>query len=262
MAGADDADTVAHGYSIDATSTALWAMVHGEEDSLTLAQRNDGGAGLHTRALFRQYKLATCEVAAGLAKKDGSLDGKDELAVEILVEAVVIVLLVFEKKRCRPRLSGLMAELLELLVYRRVSRRISQVVIPLVRDGGERRIESIAEALNQRWKRVAVVLILATPKAVTGHHHAAAKSGGILVAGGKLEALLWSKQRAGGGIALLAKGGRDTSPIKRYDLFRKVHGFTLALTVRCNTPVCIVDIGKRKRRPAVCRPPSDCEERD
>jgi len=83
-----------------------------------------------------------------------------------------------------------MAKLLVLLVYRRVSRRISKVVIPLVRNGGERRIESITKRLNQRRKRVAVVLILSTPKAVTSHHHAAAKSRWVLIARGKLEALL------------------------------------------------------------------------
>jgi hypothetical protein len=77
---------------------------------------------LHARALFGEDKLAPREVSFGLAKEKCYLKGKDELSVEILVEAVVVVLLVSEQERGWTRLAGVMAEPEELSMFGRVFR--------------------------------------------------------------------------------------------------------------------------------------------
>ena len=110
-AGADGADAVAHGYSIDAASASPRSMVNGEDDGFTLMERHDGDAGLHARPLLGEDKLAAGEVAGGIAEEEGYLEREDERAVEVLMEAVVVAGLVLEEQRCGARLVGLMAEL-------------------------------------------------------------------------------------------------------------------------------------------------------
>lgn len=85
MAGTDGADSVAHGYSIDASSAALGTVVDGEEDSFALLERDDFGAGLHAGALFGEDEFATGEVCSGSAEEEGGLNGKNEVSVEVLM---------------------------------------------------------------------------------------------------------------------------------------------------------------------------------
>ena len=111
LAGTDWADAVAHGYSIDAASAALRAVVDGEDDDFALMELDDGDAGLHAGALFGEDELAAGEVARGFGEKEGYLEGKDEFAIEVLVEAVVIAGAVLQEQRSGACLASLMAEL-------------------------------------------------------------------------------------------------------------------------------------------------------
>jgi hypothetical protein len=106
LAWAEAADSVAHGYSIDAAGSADGPLVDGKDDALALAKWDDFDAGLHAGALLGKDELAPGEVSVGLAKEKCNLKGKDELSVEILVEAVVVVLLVSEQERGWTRLAG------------------------------------------------------------------------------------------------------------------------------------------------------------
>lgn len=111
VAGADGADSMAHGYSIHTTGTVLRAMVDGEDDSLALMERDDRGPGLHARALFGEDELASSEVASRLAEEEGDLKREDELAIEVLMETVVVLLLVLEKQWSGASLASVVAEL-------------------------------------------------------------------------------------------------------------------------------------------------------
>ena len=119
MARANGAYAVAHGYSIDAAGAALGAMVDGEDDCFALTERDDGDARLHAWALLGEDEIAPCEVARRVAEQEGGLKREDERAVEVLVEAVVVALLVLKEQWCGARLTGLVAEVLVLLMFKR-----------------------------------------------------------------------------------------------------------------------------------------------
>ena len=61
---------------------------------------------LHARALLGQHELAAGEVSARLRQQDGELQREDMLAVEVLVEAVVVAGAVAEEERGRAGLAG------------------------------------------------------------------------------------------------------------------------------------------------------------
>ena len=61
-----------------------------EGHSVTLLKRYDLSATLHTRPLFGEDKLSASEVLAGLREKNGDLNRKREIAIEILVETIEV----------------------------------------------------------------------------------------------------------------------------------------------------------------------------
>jgi hypothetical protein len=65
-------------------------MMDRKRDRIPLPKRHDLSAALHARPLFRQHKLTTGEVCAGLREKDGDLNRKRDIALEILVETVEV----------------------------------------------------------------------------------------------------------------------------------------------------------------------------
>ena len=56
--------------------------MNSEGHGIALEQRYDLSAALHARPLFRQDKLAPCEVHAGLREESRDLDRECEIAVE------------------------------------------------------------------------------------------------------------------------------------------------------------------------------------
>jgi hypothetical protein len=64
--------------------------VDGEDHALAAAERHDLGAGLHRGALLGEDELAAGEVLVGLGEQDRHLEREDVLAVEVLVQAVVV----------------------------------------------------------------------------------------------------------------------------------------------------------------------------
>jgi hypothetical protein len=109
----DGADAVTHRYSIDAARASLGAVIHRKDDGFALMQLDDGGARLHAGALLGEDELAAGEVACGFAEQEGYLQGEDEIAVEVLVEAVIVALAVLQEQWCGSGLAGFVAELLK-----------------------------------------------------------------------------------------------------------------------------------------------------
>ena len=85
------------------------AMMNGEDHSVALTQRDDLGSRLHAGPLLGDHELAAREVPRRLGQQDGKLQRKDMLAIQILMQAVVVVRRVLEQKRCRPGLPGRVA---------------------------------------------------------------------------------------------------------------------------------------------------------
>src|SRR5690242_6256835 len=101
----DLADAVAHLDAVVAAGPAHGSAVDGKYDGIALGQRHHGRARLHARSLLRQHELAAAEVRRGLGEKKGKLQRKDVLAVQILVQAVVVAGAVLQEQRRGPCLA-------------------------------------------------------------------------------------------------------------------------------------------------------------
>src|SRR6185295_222763 len=97
------------------------------------------------------------------------------LAIEILVQAVVIVGPVPEQKRCRSGLACLMAPRDELGMFWRITNINSHRLVPSIRDQNKMRIDGRPESRNKIGQRIAEVLVFATAEPMTYHHNATAK---------------------------------------------------------------------------------------
>ena len=121
---AEPADAVAHGDAIGA-ARALHRAARARRRSRRRpgARRHDLGARLHARPLLGQHELAACEVAARLGQQDRDLERKQMLAVDVLMQAIVVARAIAQQERRRPRLTRLVAAGAERLVLGGVARR-------------------------------------------------------------------------------------------------------------------------------------------
>src|SRR5687768_3819770 len=112
------------------------------------------------------------------------------LAVNILMQAVVIALGVLKHERRRFSLSGGVAAPEKCLMLIRKLHVKAHGRIPSVRDGGQRRIERLAKGGYELGKWICKVLVFTAPEAMLAHDDAAAKQRGIIVASGKRRTLI------------------------------------------------------------------------
>ncbi len=85
------------------------AVTNCEDHRIAAPQRDHRGTRLHARALLRENELAASEILFRFPEQNRGLQREDVLAVEILVQAIVVARPVFQKERRRPRLSGVVA---------------------------------------------------------------------------------------------------------------------------------------------------------
>ena len=81
-------------------------LVDREHHRVALPQRHDLAARLHARALLDQQELAAVKSAPGWLSRTVDLQREHELAVEILVQAVVVARPVAQQQRRRPLLAA------------------------------------------------------------------------------------------------------------------------------------------------------------
>src|ERR1700679_2424922 len=116
-----------------------------ENNSVTLTERHDHRSALHARALLRHDELAAGEVCAGLGQQNSQLEREDMLAIEVLVQAVVVVDSILQKKRRRPHLTGIVATLNEVGVLLRIAQIDSHRFIPMIGNWDQMRINRCPE---------------------------------------------------------------------------------------------------------------------
>src|SRR5262245_39261166 len=104
------------------------------------------------------------------------------LAVEILMQAVVIALPVVQEERCWPGLAGAMAPLKKCCMLIRIAHVDAQSLVPAVRDAGQRWIQRAAQGGDHCGKRIGEIFVLAAPEAVARHHDAAAEPALLCIA--------------------------------------------------------------------------------
>jgi hypothetical protein len=90
LAGAYGAHAVPELDPVDAARTAHGPVIDGKNHRVPLLERHDLGPRLHARPLLGDHEFATREVAPGLGQEDRQLQREMELAIEVLVQAVVI----------------------------------------------------------------------------------------------------------------------------------------------------------------------------
>src|SRR3984885_3876122 len=96
---------------IDAISPARpfhGPLAHREDDAVALRERRDLRARLHARPLLGQYELAAGEVAPGLGEQDRHLQWKEVLAIDVLMQAIVVAGTIAQQERRRSGLTCLM----------------------------------------------------------------------------------------------------------------------------------------------------------
>ncbi|MGY4230972.1 hypothetical protein ACVMIH_008333 [Bradyrhizobium sp. USDA 4503] len=148
------------------------------------------------------------------------------LAIEILVQAVVVALAILQQQRRRPRLFGVMAALQE----RRMRRRISDIdphrLVPTIGCRGQPRIERRPQLRDQVRQRIGEILVLAAAEAVTAHHDPAAELAVVGIQRGDGIAFLRRQQAVEDGASLPIEVGRDPVPVEPVDAGRDAGGWT------------------------------------
>src|SRR6267142_5666398 len=97
------------------------------------------------------------------------------LAIEILVQAVVIVGPVPEQKRCWSDLAGFMAPRDKLGMLCRITNINSHRLVPSIGDRNKMRIDGRPEPLDKVRQRIAEVLVFTAPEAMAYHHNTTAE---------------------------------------------------------------------------------------
>src|SRR3546814_10520254 len=113
------------------------------------------------------------DVCSSDLQQHGRLQGKHLVAVEILVQAVVVAGIVAQQQRRRPLLSGAMATPKITGMIRRKARRDAKGGVPAVGDLRQRRVERFAQTRDDLRQRIGEVAVLAAAEAVTCHDDAA-----------------------------------------------------------------------------------------
>ena len=141
----DAADAVPQVDAIRAARTLNGPIMNCENDGVALAERHDHRPALHARTLLRHNELSSGEVRTGIGQQNGQLERENVLAVDVLVEAVVVADSILKQKRRRPRLSGMVATLDEVGVLFWIAQIDSHCFIPMIGNWDQMRIDRCPE---------------------------------------------------------------------------------------------------------------------
>ena len=217
MARTQAADAVPHIDAIETARSLDGAVVNGKGHGVSLTKRNDFRPRLHAGTLLGEHELSARKILAGLGKQDRHLDWENVLAVEILVQAIVVSLGILKQQRRGLPLAGMVTSLEEVGEFLRIAGIDGQRGIPAVRDGRKFWIEGGAKSVDDFGQRVREVLVFAASEAVTGHDDAAAKEAVVGVESREIFTLLGRQDAFENGGALGIEVARDPIPIELVD---------------------------------------------
>ncbi len=109
-AGANAAHAMPHSDTIHPARATGRTVVHGKNDGIALAERHHLGARLHARALLSEDKFSSRE-GSRRREQDGHLKRKDKIAINVLVETVIIAGAIGQQQGRGLGLSGIVAAL-------------------------------------------------------------------------------------------------------------------------------------------------------
>jgi len=128
------------------------------------------------RPLLYQQQFSAFEVATALAEHARELERKRDVAVQILMQAVVAALFVTKDQRRRSGLSVSGADFQEFLERSRIRIARAHPLGPSIRRGRQLAIHRDAQLLDQRRHRSREILVLTNAVAMPFYHDAAAKA--------------------------------------------------------------------------------------
>ena len=96
--------------AIGAARAADGPVVHGEDDGVTLRKRHHLGSRLHARTLLGQHEFAPAEIPARCRQQDRRLERKRQIAIKVLMQAVVVARTVLQQQRRRTFLARAVTE--------------------------------------------------------------------------------------------------------------------------------------------------------
>ena len=136
------------------------------------------------------------------------------LAVEVLMQAVVVAGSILKEKRRRPGLIGLMAALDEVGMLARITHIDAHRFIPAVGDRDQMRIHRRPELTQKMRERIPEVFVLSASETMPLHDDATAKNIIVRVETGDGLALLRGQKLFNHGVALLVQISRDLQPVE------------------------------------------------
>lgn len=233
------AHAVAHRYAIIPPGTAHRAVIDGEDHSFAGRKRHDMDTGLHPRPLRGKHELAALEIVR-VGQEESGLQREREVAVKILMQAVVITGAVTQQKRRRPDLSCGMAAFDEVGIF--VRKRISgrQPLTPVVRDRTQPPVKTGTERSDEVWQRIGEITIFAASETMSGHHHRAAEKVVAFVTVDESVALSPIKQRPRGSPTLVIQVACDAIPFDRVEPVVDLHVNSIARRSHANLPLLAV----------------------
>src|SRR4051812_34580815 len=90
MAGADAADAMAQVNAVETARPLQRSVMYSKCHRIALRERHHFGSRLHPRPLFGQHEFTTGEIAPGFREEYRDLQREHMLAIEVLVQAVVV----------------------------------------------------------------------------------------------------------------------------------------------------------------------------
>src|SRR5579884_456252 len=115
-------------------------VIHRKRDRISLVERHDLNTRLHARSLLGENKFSSGEIPSRLRKENRHLYGKHMLAIEILMEAVVVTGSVLQKQRRGFGLTSFVASCKELRVFLRIPHINPEKFVPSVGNWFQMRV--------------------------------------------------------------------------------------------------------------------------
>jgi len=131
-AASNPTHTMAHDNTTKAPFSYSGTLIDGENHGVPLTQRDDLHTLLASRCTFSHHELAAEKILTGLGQQDRDLQWKNMLAVEVLMQTVVVALSVLQHQWGRTRLPGVVTAAQEIIQLIRIPDVDIQLLIPLI----------------------------------------------------------------------------------------------------------------------------------
>src|ERR1022692_4865802 len=213
LAGADHRHPMPDGCGRPAACGLHWPVPRCEHQAVPVRDEGRGPAGLGSRPLFHHQELTSRVVDAGVAQVDDDLQREHEVAIQVAVQRVPVLLAVLQQDRRRLGLPGRVAHLQPLIQCVRPRGVPAELAVPVTGNGQQVRVERLLQLLDRLGEGAGEVAVLALAEPVPAHDDRRAE---VLVTGvepGDPRALLRGQQLRGQRTAVGIDLLRDEIPV-------------------------------------------------